>query len=298
MTRFHFERPDGSPPSNVQNISEHLNPFVPPQGFLVKGGVTFVASFDAATITPLSGALGVKFNTTNGTKLYLISFTTDLIYQYTVSPIFSMSPNPTFDSKTFDVSTEQDSPTDLAWSSVGNKLFVIGDINDEIHQYPVSTNFDVSTAGPVLGVSILTGLALATGLAFGDNGFKLYASDGGGIGKVVQYNLTTDYDIQSGVGPRIDSTITFPDTDIRGVAVSKSNDKLFVIGRTAPATVYQYSMVDGDITTLSTNPTATFDLTNEMTSPFGITLSDDETQMFIVDGNIVFQYALPSAFQL
>lgn len=34
MTRFHFERPDGPPNNNAQNILVHLNEFVPPQGFI------------------------------------------------------------------------------------------------------------------------------------------------------------------------------------------------------------------------------------------------------------------------
>lgn len=53
MTRFHFERPDRLQ-SNAQNISIHLNEFVPPQGIggttppLIEGswindlGITFV----------------------------------------------------------------------------------------------------------------------------------------------------------------------------------------------------------------------------------------------------------------
>ena len=39
MTRFHFQRPDGQPNIEVQNISRHLNPFIPPQGF-TQGGPT------------------------------------------------------------------------------------------------------------------------------------------------------------------------------------------------------------------------------------------------------------------
>lgn len=38
MTRFHFERPDGPPSSNAQNILVHLNEFVPPQGYGGGGG--------------------------------------------------------------------------------------------------------------------------------------------------------------------------------------------------------------------------------------------------------------------
>ena len=37
MTRFHFERPDGPPNNDAQNILIHLNEFVPPQGY--EGGV-------------------------------------------------------------------------------------------------------------------------------------------------------------------------------------------------------------------------------------------------------------------
>ncbi len=33
MTRFHFERPDGPPNNDAQNILVHLNEFVPPQGY-------------------------------------------------------------------------------------------------------------------------------------------------------------------------------------------------------------------------------------------------------------------------
>ena len=33
MTRFHFERADGFPSENVQNLSRHLNQFIPPQGY-------------------------------------------------------------------------------------------------------------------------------------------------------------------------------------------------------------------------------------------------------------------------
>jgi len=32
LTRFHFERPDGPPNNNAQNILIHLNEFIPPQG--------------------------------------------------------------------------------------------------------------------------------------------------------------------------------------------------------------------------------------------------------------------------
>jgi len=54
LTRFHFERPDGPPRNNAQNILVHLNEFVPPQGY---GGVTSPIAGDALVQTTTLSAL-------------------------------------------------------------------------------------------------------------------------------------------------------------------------------------------------------------------------------------------------
>lgn len=301
MTRFHFQRPDGPPSNNVQNPSSVLNSFVPPQGFSGEGGgvPTLVASFDASGT--LDGATGVKFDDV-GDNLYISSSLFALIFQFEVPTAFSMNPNPIFNSQTKNVIAQDSSPTGLAWSggiNAGNKLFMIGNQNDIVFQYPVSTNFDVTTAGSPETNTILTGLGFATGLSFAVNGNKLYVS--GSSGNLLEYSLSTAFDIQSGVTGPVAATVTFPDPDIRGVELSTNGDKLFVVGRTAPAKVYQYALgTNFDITTLSTNPTAEFDLTSQTQQPFGLTFSPDGTQMFIVDRqfDIIFEYILPSSFQL
>jgi len=304
MTRFHFERSDGPPSNNVQTLSEPLNPFIPPQGFSGGGQVEFVASFNATVDLP-NGPTGIKFNGSLGTKLYFsINFGPAQLTQFTVPSPFNMNPDPTFDNKILNVIAQDSIPTDLAWSdgaNPGDAVFMIGDANNTIFEYNVPNFYDLDNFVTLKTNNQPTGLGLSTGIEFGDSGNKLYAcGQFGGAGVVEQLSLSNAFTIQSGVTGPVKSTITFPDNDIRGVVVSKLGDKLMVVGRTAPATVYQYSMVNGNILTLSTNPTATFDLTNQTTSPFGITLSDDETQMFIVDAGsrTTFQYSLPSPFQL
>lgn len=307
MTRFHFERPDGLPDGNVQNISRHLNPFIPPQGFSVeeKGPPILVASFNAQA--QLGNATGLKFNDV-GTKLYIISSDTDELFQYTVPTAFNIDPAPLFLNQTFEVpNTDEPVPTGLAWSGdssgtvAGDTLFIIGTGFDKILQYPVGSNFEVSSVGLAESNKIDTGLSVATGLSFAKNGERLYVSGGGLEGKVLEYTLSNPFDIQSGVtGPKT-STITFPDTDIRSVELSTNGDKLFVVGRQPLEKVYQYALSTAfDITTLSTSPTAEFDVSEQSDEPFGLTFSNNGNSLFIVDFTIetVFQYALPSPFQL
>lgn len=282
-----------------KNISSNSNNA--PQGFLLeeKGPPILVASFNAQT--QLENATGLKFNDV-GTKLYILSSDTDELFQYTVPTAFNIDPAPIFDSKTFSIpGGDEPVPTGLAWSANGLKLFIIGAGFNTILQYPVSSSFDVSTVGSV-EANIPTGLSLATGLSFAKNGERLYVSGGGPVaGTVLEYTLSNPFDIQSGVtGPKT-STITFPDTNIRSVELSTNGKKLFVVGRQPPEKVYQYSLSTAfNILTLSTSPTAEFDVSNESLEPFGLTFSNDGKTLFIVDFTIetVFQYALPSSFQL
>lgn len=273
-----------------------------PQGFLLEeenGIPILVSSFNAQA--QLQRATALKFNN-DGKKLYILSSDTDELFQYTVPTAFNMNPVPTFDSKTFSIDGDDEPvPTGLAWSANGLKLFIIGAGFNTILQYPVSGSFDVSTVGSV-EANIPTGLSLATGLSFAKNGERLYVSGGGPVaGTVLEYTLSNPFDIQSGVtGPKT-STITFPDSDIRSVELSTNGKKMFVVGRQPPEKVYQYALgTDFDITTLSTSPTDEFDVSEQSDEPFGLTFSNNGNTLFIVDFTLetVFQYALPSPFQL
>lgn len=61
MTRFHFERPDGQPNIDVQNISRHLNPFIPPQGFTGGAGPTAAINWVNGANSMVNGANNLVF---------------------------------------------------------------------------------------------------------------------------------------------------------------------------------------------------------------------------------------------
>jgi len=275
--------------------------------FCRNGGVPIlVATFNAKIAAPtINFITGLKFND-DGSKLYLITLSGfGTIFQFSVSPNFSMSPAPTFD-KAATVVTKDNQPTCLAWSNdmagtPGDTLFVLGDEKDDIIQSPVTTPYDIGAILATQTPTLVTPLGKATGIVFSADGTKVYVSGNLGIpSKVIQYNLPTPFDTTTLPAPTpILSTVVFPDTDIRGVEISTDGSKLFVIGALLDK-VLQYSMsTPFDILTLSTNPTAEFFI-NETNNPFGLTFSNDGTRMFIADATneFVFEYSLPSPFQL
>ena len=62
----------------------------------------------------------------------------------------------------------------MAFNSDGSKMFVVGNANDDVHEYNLGTDFDVSTAVYVDGYDTTSRDANACGLAFSSDGTKMF----------------------------------------------------------------------------------------------------------------------------
>jgi len=97
-------------------------------------------SFSGQDIYPLD----IEFNTA-GTKIYMVGAINDSIYQYSLSTAFDLS-TASYDSVSFSVAGQDDTPRDLAFNNDGTKMYLVGDNFNSIFQYTLSTAFDISTA--------------------------------------------------------------------------------------------------------------------------------------------------------
>jgi len=94
------------------------------------------ASYDSVSIdlsSQVDNPFGLAFNT-DGTKMYVLGFTNDTIYQYGLSTGFDLS-TASYDSVSFSVSSQDGTPRGMALSSDGTKLYIAGDANNAIFQY-------------------------------------------------------------------------------------------------------------------------------------------------------------------
>ena len=78
---------------------------------------------------------GLAFNSV-GTKLFIIGESSNKVYQYSLNTGFSLaSGNVSYDNVSFSVSSQEGAPQDLAFSSDGSKMFIIGPSSDSLYQY-------------------------------------------------------------------------------------------------------------------------------------------------------------------
>ena len=89
---------------------------------------------------------GMAFSN-NGTKMFVIGDDGNDINEYTLSTPFDLSTaSYAGDDERFSVSGRETTPQGMAFSNDGTKMFVIGDVGNDVNEYTLSTPFDLSTA--------------------------------------------------------------------------------------------------------------------------------------------------------
>src|SRR3989344_4511819 len=116
---------------------------------LVLFGTVFAFSeslfYEGKFLNTIDGGEKIVFLKTDGTKLYELGTDTDYIYQYSLSTAWDIS-TAVYDNKNFYVGLQEGTPTGIFVDESGTKLFIIGVNNDRVHQYSLSTAWDISTA--------------------------------------------------------------------------------------------------------------------------------------------------------
>lgn len=94
------------------------------------------ASYDSVSYT-ISGQTGesrdITFST-DGTKMYIVDDTGDIIYQYALANAWDIS-SASYNSKNYDVTTQDANPSGVTFPSDGSKMYVVGLASDSVYQY-------------------------------------------------------------------------------------------------------------------------------------------------------------------
>lgn len=148
-----------------------------------QGGIT-VSTQDSS---PQGFAISV-----DGDKLFMVGGTNDAVYQYTIDNLFNISAGASYDNVSFSVAGQETQPTDVQFNPDGTKMFITGSLSDQIHQYSLTTAYDLTTGVSYDGVVLdVSDESSPSGFAFGDSGSKIFVSGAGGQ-SISQYDLTSD----------------------------------------------------------------------------------------------------------
>ncbi len=132
---------------------------------------------------------------------------------------------------TGEMSSSQDTtPVGIAFSSDGTKIYVVGDTNNYITMYPLSTAWNVNTAGtPVNSALLTTTDSNPRAIEFKPDGTKMWLL-GGQTDTLQEYNLSTAWDITTLTAAGISLNVSGRDTEPYGFTFKPDGTKVYIVG--------------------------------------------------------------------
>jgi hypothetical protein len=173
---------------------------------------------------------------------------------------------PSFSTVNDTISLSNKNPRALVFGDNGNYIYIGGTVaSSNIVRRTLSTAYDISTAGASQTVSSSLYSSGAQGLAFNDDGTKLFVADGG---SVITLTLTTAWDLSAGTkatnsfSSTVDSDGDTMGSAFTGIRFKPDGTKMFISYRNsfgdAADTVNHAKIAEFDLSTAFTVSSATF----------------------------------------
>lgn len=243
----------------------------------------------------VGGSPGGVFFKSDGTKMYVLDAgTDDDVEEYDLSTAWVVSTASY--SQSFDVSAKETAGYGLFFKSDGTEFYVSGSSSDSVHQYSMSTAWDISSASFTQSFDASAQESTVRGLCFGSSGTRMYIT-GATSTNVYQYNLSTAWDI---------STASYSKTlDVSSRAANLSNlvfdstgTKLYITDITNDDVDYWTLSSAWEIDTATySNNLVVFD---ESEQPAGIAFKSDGTKLYVTGRSTddVTEYQLSTAWDI
>jgi hypothetical protein len=254
-------------------------------------------SYDSSSFSVLSqdtAAVGLAFNT-DGTKMFMLGDSSDTVYEYNLSTGFDLS-TASYSSTSFSVASQDTLTKDVEFNNDGTKMYIVGNSNDSIFEYDLSTGFDLSTASYGRSFSVSGAETTPEAVAFNADGTKMFVLGNTGD-DVNEYSLSTAFNVTSASYTR-NFSVSSQDSTPRDLAFSTDGKKMFILGN-ASDTVYQYDLTTGfDLSTASYS-SISFSVNAQEVNPYAMAFGGSlgaGTKMYILgsSSDTVFQYTTAS----
>jgi len=189
-----------------------------------------------------------------------------------------------------DLGLKDFNPSGIFFKDDGTKMYMIGSTSDSVHQYSLSTAWDISSNSFTQSFSVSSQETGPQGVFFKPDGTKMYvvglASD-----NVNEYSLSTAWDISTASYVQSFSVST-QDATPSDVFFNPDGDKMYVSGSTSN-TVYEYNLTTAwDVSTASYSTTS-FSVASQETTPSGIFFKSDGSKMYVIGSatDTIYQYS-------
>ena len=227
----------------------------------------------------------------DGVRMFMLGGATDTVYEYALSTPWL--PSSAVLSTSFSVTAQDTAPTGIFFRPDGMKLYMIGQTNDTVYQYALTSPYSVATASyESKSFSVAAQDITPTGIWFRPNGLAMYVVGSTGD-SVYQYTLSTAWDVSTATFLQAFS-ISGQETVPNSIVLTGDGQRMFVCGQTGD---------DVNVYSLSTAwniSTATFlgvaSVSGQEITPTGIYVRPDGSKLYVVGttNDTVYQYSVPS----
>jgi hypothetical protein len=250
------------------------------------------ASYDSVSfsVTAEEGTPNDLFFSPDGLKMYIIGNGGDDVNEYNLSTAWVVS-SAVF-AINFSVSGQESVPHGLFFRADGTKMYIVGQTNDEVFQYTLSTPWSVATASYDNISFSVAAEAAPTGIFFKPNGLSMYMV--GSTGDLVyQYTLSTAWNVSTATFLQSFS-VSGQESAPNGVTFTGDGSRMFVVGSTGDDINVYNLTTPWDISTSAF--VNVFSVSGQDTAPQGIYIKPDGTKMYVLGNtnDAVFQYTVPS----
>jgi len=239
-----------------------------------------------------TGNRGLAFSS-DGTKFFIAGYIGNDVGEYSMSTAWDVSTASYVDAFSLSSQTGQ-GVMGLEFNTDGTKMFVVSYANDSVHEYTLSTGWDVSTSSYVDAFSFSSQDTEPRGLEFSNDGTKMFMTGDTG-NDINEYTLTTGFDVST--ASYVDSLdVSSYDTTVRDIAFNDDGTKMFYSGH-QNNDVHLWTLSTAfDISTATYNSAVS--LPSFDTGAEDIVFSSDGSKLFVSgnDDNTIDEYTLFSGF--
>jgi len=200
--------------------------------------------------------------------------------------------------KSKSVSSQETGPRAVTFSSDGSKMYIVGNDNDTVYQYTLSTPWDIDTATyATKSKNIGSQETYPLGITFSSDGSKMYI-----VGKdndtVYQYTLSTPWDVSTATYAKF-KDVSSEDTYPYGVVFNPDGSKMYIMGY-INSSVFQYTLsTPWDVSTADYAEKSK-NIGSQEGYPSDLAFNPDGNKMYIVGPyeDTVWQYTLSTPWDV
>jgi hypothetical protein len=239
----------------------------------------------------------------NGAHLYLASTSSGIIYQFDLATPYDISTisNP---NKSINIVSEENKTLSMEMNISGTKMWTTGGTTDEVHQYTLSTPYDITTVvydDVQFNLNTAAGITTAQSIVISVDGSKMYVFDSS-FDELFEFDLSSANDIST-------ATYNGISTWINGAShatMSPDGSKLYA---SEGSVVVQYSLTaNTDDIVAPTASSIAWDLdisslsydskTLSVGSSRQVALSEDGTKMYVPTNRYIREYDLTIPYDI